>query len=283
MGKTNRSDEFGDSFLGYKYYIVPKASKTHAEAKTYLKPVYQLDEKGAPILDSKGNPVQLSCGNYYVYENTIVFPLGYRVQQGGFSFVAPNTNNNRKKNQKELYKYLRGKDIVEHTGSEFVTPTSATELSEYLWSKSAYVEVSAGKITAKVTAQKGESLFLNFVAVRGYTVTVNGKKAELVDNDLKFLCVDLEAGENEVVFTYSSPYVKYAAVGVVAGGVLLAAVALIVKKTKLVDILAPVIAWMGILLAVGVVAFFMIFPTGVFIAKGIDLGKGYILKFFKKS
>ena len=280
--KKNRSDEFGDSFLGYKYYFVPEKSKSSANAKTYLKPVPALDAEGNLVLDENGKEVQLAKDGYLIYENTIVFPLGYRVDKGGFIFRAPNTNNstNRKKNQQALYRFLRGEELGSFTGSEFVTPESATELSEYLWDKSADVKVEAGKITAKVTAEADESLLLSFVAVKGYTVTVNGKKAELVDNDLKFLLVDLEEGENEVVFTYTSPYIKYMAVGVLTAIVLLVAVAFVVTKTKLVEKLAPVISWAGILLAVGVVAFFMLFPSGVFIAKVIELVKGYIPKIF---
>ena len=280
--KKNRSDEFGDSFLGYKYYFVPEKSKSSAEAKTYLKPVPALDAQGNPVLDENGKEVQLAQDGYLIYENTIVFPLGYRVDKGGFVFRAPNTNNsaNRKKNQQALYRFLRGEELGSFTGSEFVTPDSATELSEYLWDKSADVKVEAGKITAKVTAEADESLLLSFVAVKGYTVTVNGKKAELVDNDLKFLLVDLEEGENEVVFTYSSPYIKYMAVGALVGTALLVAVAFVVTKTKLVEKLAPIISWAGILLAVGVVAFFMLFPSGVFVTKVIELIKGYIPKIF---
>ena len=277
-GKRNRSDEFGDAFLGYKYFFVPEKSKASADDKSYLQPVLALDAQGNPVLDEDGNEVPLSKDGYLIYENTIVFPLGYKVGKGGFAFEAPNTNNstNRKINQQALYAFLRGKEL----NGEYVTPTSAKELSEYLWGQAADVQVSAGKITAKVTAQADESLFLSFVASKGYTVTVNGKKAELVDNDLKFLLVDLEEGENEVVFTYFSPYVKYMAVGAVAGLAMLIAVAFVVKKTRLVEKLAPVISWAGIILAVGVVAFFMIFPTGVFLAKGIQFVKGYILKIF---
>lgn len=277
--KANRSDEFGDAFLGYKYFFVPSGSKESAEKKTYLKPVPVLDESGNPVIDDQGNEVQLSLNGYYIYENTIVFPSAYKVQQGGFTFVAPNTNNktNRKKNQQALYKYLRGEDLVEKTGSQYVTPASATELSEYLWDKAAKVKVEAGKITAKVTAGKGESLLLNFVAVKGYSVTVNGKKAELVDNDLKFLLVDLEEGENEVVFTYSSPYVTYALLGVAVGMVTLLAVAVVLKKTKLMDKFSPVISWAGILLSVGVVTFFMLYPTGVFATKVVELVKGLLV------
>ena len=276
--KANRSDEFGDAFLGYKYFFVPSGSRESAEKRVYLEPVPALDENGNPVVDSEGNVVQLSFNGYYIYENTIVFPMGYKVQQGGFTFDAPNNNNktNRKKNQQALYKYLRGEDLVEKTGSQFVTPASATELSEYLWDKAADVKVEAGKITAKVTAEEGESLMLSFVAVKGYSVTINGKKAELVDNDLKFLLVDLEEGENEVVFTYTSPYIKYVLVGVAAGAVALLVVAFVLKKTKLMDKVAPVISWAGILLSIGVVTFFMLYPTGVFMTKVVELVKGLL-------
>ena len=63
-------------------------------------------------------------------------------------------------------------------------------------------------------------------------------------------------------------------------GCILVAVAFVVTKTKLVEKLSPIIAWAGIILAIGVVAFFMIFPTGVFFAKVIELVKGYIPKIF---
>ncbi len=274
--KRNRSDEFGDSFLGYKYFISTKSDLHESDSKkSYVKPVYALDENGNVLLDKEGNKVHLKDGDLYVYENEIVFPLGYRVQKGGYRFVKENINNrnNRRDNQKALYGYLSGEDLLATTGSSYVTPTSARKLSNILHEKAAQVEVSAGKITAKVTAQAGEDLMLNFVAVKGYSVTVNGKKAELIDNDLKFLLVALEEGENEVVFTYSSPYVKYALAGVGAGAVLLLLVALAVKKTKIVEVIAPVISWVGVLLAVGVVAFFMIFPTGVFITKLVELVK----------
>ena len=59
-----------------------------------------------------------------------------------------------------------------------------------------------------------------------------------------------------------------------AAGVMLAAaviglcvVAFVLKKTKLFEVTAPVISWAGIALSVGLVAFFMIFPTVVWCAK----------------
>ena len=52
----------------------------------------------------------------------------------------------------------------------------------------------------------------------------------------------------------------------------------VVLKTKLVEKIAPVISWTGITLAVAVVAFFMIYPTGVFISKVIAYAKCFFLK-----
>ncbi len=279
--KKNRSDEFGDSFLGYKYFISTRSDLHEDSAKgKYVRPVYELDENGKEKLDADGNKIHLSQGGLYVYENEIVFPLGYRVANTGFTFAVENTNNstNRKKNQQALYKYLCGEDLQETTGSEFVTPESARGLSEYLHSRAAEVEVSAGKITAKVTAGKSEALFLNFVAVEGYSVTVNGKSAKLIDNDLQFLQVALEEGENEVVFTYSSPYPKQALIGLVVAIVLLAAIAIVVRKTRLIEKIAPVLAWAGILLAISVVAFFMLYPTGAYASKLVELLKGFLSK-----
>lgn len=273
-GRGNRSDEFGDSFLGYKYYFVPEDKKddilTDNRLKKYVKPLM--------VQDENGTMKQLCKDGFYVFENEIVFPSAYRVQSGEMRFEKPNDNNstNRKYNQQTLYKFLRGKTLAETqliTGSssnEVVTPESARELSQYLWTKAAKTEVGAGVIKASVTAEAGEYLFLNFVASKGYTVTVNGKKAELVDNDLKFLCVALESGENVVVFTYHSPYVDYTLIGVCAAVVGLLAAWLIVRKTKLIAYLSPVIAWAGILLTVIVVAFFMLFPSVVWIVKLIQ-------------
>lgn len=269
--KSHRCEEFGDSFLGYKYYLVPEEKKddvlTDHKLKKYVKPLM--------VKDENGTEQQLCKDGFYVFENEIVFPSAYKVSSGELRFESPNDDNftNRKHNQQTLYKFLRGKTLSEtrpQTGSssfELVTPQSARELSEYLWDKAAKIEVGAGTIKASVQAEAGEYLFLNFVASKGYQVTVNGKAAELIDNDLKFLFVKLEAGENVVEFTYRSPYIAYTLIGVCAAVIGLLAVAFIVKKTGFVAYLSPVIAWAGILLSAAVIAFFMLFPSVVWIVK----------------
>lgn len=259
--KNNRADEFGDAFFGYKYFFVQKSKRKEVEKKKYLKKVL--------VENEDGKKEHLHSGDYYIYENTIVFPIGFTVERGDYKFVKPNTNNRtyRKYNQNELYTFLGGKKEK----FDKVSQDMVTDLSAQLWERAAEVDVGAGQITAKVKAEAGECLWLNFVASDGYTVTVNGKKAELIENDLCFLSVELEEGENVVEFVYSSPYVKYAAVGI--GGMLLGllVVALVLKKTKLIDTLSPVISWAGIGVATLVVGFFMVLPTCAFMSKIIAL------------
>ena len=269
LKSLGRSKSFADAFLGYKYYWVPfKTDDVEAaDELSYLKPVYKTDENGKEekiIVGEKGN-------RYTLYENEIVLPNAYIVDDGEFRFPAPNdkVSDNRKANQKALYEFIGGEP---YEGTSFPNPSQTRKLSKKLHAQGVETQVKAGKITVKATAERdGQCLFLSFVASRGYSVTVNGKKAELIDNDLKFLSVALEEGENVVEFTYSSPYVKYAGVGLAFAVLALGLLALIVIKTKLLEKLSPVISWAGVLLAAGVVAFFFLYPIGVNVTKWIEL------------
>lgn len=269
LKSLGRGKSFSDSFLGYKYYWVPYKTDDveAADELSYLKPVYKTGEDGK----EKKLIVGEGSNRYTLYENEIVFPNAYIVEDGEFRFPNPNDkeSENRKANQKALYEFLGGET---YTANDFPGVSRTRKLSEKLHAQNVETEVGAGKITVKATAEKdGQCLFLNFVASRGYSVTVNGKKAKLIDNDLKFLSVALEEGENVVEFTYSSPYVKYAGVGLVFAVLVLGLIALAVLKTRIVKIISPVISWAGVILAAGVVAFFMLYPTGVCLTKLIEL------------
>lgn len=244
---------FGESFLGYKYIFVTEKGKEIADTRSYWKKT---------LVEKDGAFTQLAGETFFVYENEIVFPSGYLLDEGEFRFPQENTGENSLVNQKALYKFLSGKEIVGN-----ITTAKLRELSLSLREKSAEVEVGAGKITAKVTADKQQYLFLNFVASKGYSVTVNGETAELVDNDLHFLCVKVEAGENTVEFVYRSPYPVYALAGAIAAVVILVVVWFVTKKTPVFEKLEGAVFALGTGLAVGVTAFFFLFPTGVWIVK----------------
>lgn len=258
--KSTGGNAFGDAFLGYKYFFTSSEGTeggrwSQVNALSYTEPVLVEGEDGTSS--------QMTAGAFAMFENTMVFPNGYTVSSGDLHFPEENTAANRSKNQVALYDFLRGTK----SNASAVTTDMTQRLSRELWNRAAEVEVGAGEITATVTADAGEYLFLNFVASDGYRVTVNGKEAQLVENDLHFLLVALEEGENVVHFTYSSPYVKYAGIGLAAAIVGLFAVWLVLKKTRLVEKGAGIIAWAGVSLAIAVVLFFMVFPTLVFLWK----------------
>ncbi len=275
--KVNRSDEFGDSFLGYKYYFVPESKKSSVDEnsglKKYVKPVM--------VEGENGEKEQLYEGGYYVYENEIVFPTAYRVRGSeGFAFAKPNEGNStyRKLNQQALYEYLRGMTLEEtqsltrSNSSQYVTPESARELSEYLWTRSASeTDVGAGRISVKITAEKGEHLLLNFVASKGYRVWVNGVEKPLLENDLKFLSVALDEGENEVEFVYYSPYTGYALIGLGGAVVALLALAFVLNKTRVLERCSALVSVAAVALLVALVVFFFLFPTTAWLVKLIKL------------
>lgn len=274
MGRNHRNEAFGDSFMGYKYFFVPYKQIKTVEELPYVEPVMVEDENGQ-LVHLKTQTGTNTRYHYYVYENKIVFPSAYRVSGGEYRYVGDNGNqNDRVKNQNSLFQFLYGRS-PEELGEKEVTTELATTLSEYLWEKAADVDIGAGRITANVqNAQEGEYLMLNFVASKGYSVTVNGKPAELIDNDLKLLLVKLDGLENGsavVEFVYTSPYGQYALVGLAVAIVGLCAVAFVVKRTNIVERAAPVIAWTGITLAVAVVAFFMLYPTCIGVVKVLQL------------
>lgn len=276
-GKSNHGKELAFSFLGYKYFFVPSNKRDEVKKWKQLKQLTVLDENG------KEQP--LSSGGFYIYENTAVFPLAYKVDRGDFRFAYPNIANadNRKGNHLALYEFLRGESIQSTTGQTEINYTSVSALSEYLWTKSADIEVGAGRITAKVSsAKKGECLMLNFASSEGYSVKVNGKKAKLIDNDLNFLSVALEEGENTIEFSYRSPYGKYFWIG---SGIAVISLAFAVllgkvqgKAEKAERVVYSLLTVAGILLAVAVIGFFMIFPMEIGVYKSLCLLKDAIGK-----
>ena len=104
---------------------------------------------------------------------------------------------------------------------------------------------------------------------------MNGKKVDFVENDLDFMIIELEKGENIVTIKYKSPYYKYILLGALAGGLIVALYFALKKKAKFVlEKAEVVIPYMAYALAGILIGFFLIFPIFVFLYK-------FIVKYFK--
>ena len=254
ISRGNGGNIFGDSLLGYKYVVVPEESKATADGRSWYRAV---------TVEKNGQAQQLSADGLYVYENLHVFPSAMVLEDGEFRFVADNaTYENRMQNQLALYRFLGGSQEVES-----LTGGHIRVLSQKLWQNGGEVEVYTNGVSATVSAQAGQYLMVPFAAIDGYRVFVNGVETELCGNDLSFLCVALQEGENRVEFVYESPYGEYALWGFLLGAILLCVLGIILTDTRFFTQYSGIIGVVGVCLAGGLVAVFFALPTGVCLAK----------------
>ena len=127
-------------------------------------------------------------------------------------------------------------------------------------------------LNAKLTATKGQYLFLNYVALPGHYAIVNGKEKAVEADTLGFMLVELEEGENVVQIIYKSPYKSLIGIGAVAA-LMICLLYLVVKRrfSGLFKALEAPLYWAAIALAVLLVLFFFVMPTAVCLVKNIKV------------
>lgn len=127
-------------------------------------------------------------------------------------------------------------------------------------------------LKVKITATKGQNLFLNYVALPGHVAIVNGQERELKQNTLGFMLVELDEGENNVEIIYKSPYKAFIGIGLALACFIFLVYLLLKKKAvKVFEYLQAPLYWMAIGLTVALLLFFFVMPTGVCAVKNIKL------------
>lgn len=175
------------------------------------------------------------------------------------------------------------KQTVQSWFSSFiVADESVKEALENANNNAAKMQLAPNVISAEVTAEDGEYLFLNYIALKGHTAFVNGKKVELEKNGLNFMLLKLERGKNEVKIVYSSPYVGYALAGAVIGLFLVFAVLFIYRFKKVKLFVFGGIYYAAIALCLAVLAFFFIMPLILMLFKAVKSGVLGVLGLFFK-
>ena len=111
-------------------------------------------------------------------------------------------------------------------------------------------------------------LYLSYVNLDGYTAIVNGNEREIKQNSLDLMLIELDEGVNTVEIRYKSPYISFILIGIAMAGVIVAVCWFIYKKQKkLFEMLSKILPYMACALAVGLTAFFILYPTGICIYK----------------
>ncbi len=127
-------------------------------------------------------------------------------------------------------------------------------------------------LNVELYATKGQNLFLNYVALPGHVAIVNGQERELKQNTLGFMLVELDEGFNKVQVLYKSPYKAFIGIGLALACFIFFVYMLLKKKaSKVFEWLEKPLYWMAIGLAVALLLFFFIMPTGVCVVKNLKL------------
>lgn len=213
--------------------------------------------------DGKDITVQINTPKFVVYENENVLPMCAVVD--GCELKIPGETNYRTKSEVAVYDFLSGSV----SGKSKITASDIPELKAKLDENAVDYKLARNEIIIpEFTAKKGQYLYLNYVNIEGYDVRVNGKKTEFIENDMDFMIIELEEGVNKVTIKYKSPYYKYILFGIIAGGLIVGLYMALKKKMPFVLEKAEiVIPYMAYALATALVAFFLIFPTVVFLCK----------------
>ncbi|MCC8112218.1 MAG: YfhO family protein [Ruminococcus sp.] len=92
-----------------------------------------------------------------------------------------------------------------------------------------FVYDSSG-FTATITSDSSNLLFFSVPYEDGWSATVNGEAVDIEQVDVGFMAVPIEAGENEIVFTYETPGLKAGFALTMTGLVLLLGYLLVCHK-----------------------------------------------------
>ncbi len=213
--------------------------------------------------DGKEITVRINTPKYIVYENENVLPMCAVVD--GCELKVPGDSNSRNLSEVAVYDFLSGSV----SGKSRITASDIPELKAKLEENAVEYKLAKNEIIIpEFTAKKGQYLYLNYVDLEGYEVKVNGRKTELIENDLDFMIIELEEGVNKVTIKYKSPYYKYILFGLIAGGLIVALYMALKKKMPFVLEKAEiVIPYMAYALSAVLIAFFLVFPTFVCLYK----------------
>lgn len=100
------------------------------------------------------------------------------------------------------------------------------------------VKMGENKITGTIDLQNAKMLCISIPYSKGWSATVDGKKAELLQADTAFSALALDKGKHTIEFEYHTPYLKEGAYISTAGVIAFAVLIIITEKRKKTDYLS---------------------------------------------
>ena len=185
---------------------------------------------------SKNNSVGKVFINYNCAPNEV---LGVRLKTDNRRFFAnEDFTITALPNEKlyELYEYEYGKYCLEFETDitfecfEFYV-FDIQKLNDVVVNNTADVNINYSKNKFIVNANMTEAgtLMIPFIAIDGYSVTINGEKADFSNKLSTLMTFDLQSGENEIIIEFSNPYTKYIWIGALIG-IVVVIIGLLISK-----------------------------------------------------
>ncbi len=274
-GKNQHWKKSGSSYVFESSSSMRTAYYTHSVSSSFSSAQAKMTYGGADgssafvslrICLKNGDEYSLhvNAPKYALYENIYAFPSCAVVDGDTITF---DENATRKEREIATYEFLSGEEF----NGTSVGSSNIRSLQKKLESNAVSYQLKKNEIVLpEITAEKGQSLYLNYVNIDGYEVTVNGTKREMKENSLDFIIIELDEGVNKVEIKYKSPYYDYILLGVVLCLIVVAAYLVLTRPFKKVfEKAEKAISIAAVVFAAALVAFFILFPTCLFLYKFI--------------
>ena len=168
-------------------------------------------------------------GDYEIYENKLFIPMGIAYD----TYISEDNADDKKAKQRErvlldalvlsddqIKKYS---DIMtEYTSKKSLDKDDYTKFCKQKRAKaSSYFKYDSHGFESGITLDKPQLVFYSVPYSDGWTAEVNGKKVDVEKVSYGFMAVKAEAGENNIVFHYETPGLRYGIIISVSGIALL--------------------------------------------------------------
>lgn len=221
--------EFYDS-IGITRDVASRAETTSYTLRGLFSVKYYFDEikDNMKELDIPGFVLDREEGRYKIYRNAYFIPMGFTYDH----YVTKEEIEDEKKETKErlLIEALVLDDEQAARYADILTPleTKPSTKEEYLTACEKHQEEACTDFTydsrgfaAKIALEQPKLVFFSVPFESGWSATVNGSPVDIENVSNGFMAIRCEAGENEIVFSYEVPGLRYGFYLTVLGIVLL--------------------------------------------------------------
>lgn len=223
---------YGGGELGEKY-VVYQQDPANDVMNELLGIRYVLDKDGMPDVsedmerytsDALGSGINSNSG-INVYKNRSMTGFGML-----YTTVVNESDINRLDDKQSFRDKLDRCVVIEDAVIEEVEQSangikilSAEEIESNELTEAEHIGVyksSDGTYTCTVSADTDTIVFMPIPYDEGWSATVNGEKARIIRADLGFIAVPLNAGNNDVILSYHTPYLMTGMIMTIVGVVI---------------------------------------------------------------